>query len=386
MPSYNYLIIGAGMTADAAVRGIRECDRKGTIGIIGEGLHPPYARPPLSKKLWQGKPQDSIWCGTEAFGITLHLGRRADALDVETRRIRDDIGGIYHYDKLLLATGGTPRRLPFGGDEPIYFRSLDDYRRLRGLAGERRRFAVIGGGFIGAEIAAALTMNGREVTMLFPEKIIGSRLFPADLGNFVTDYYRGKGVEVREGCVVTGIVRDGDLLVVTTRDGWEAGFDGVVVGIGIEPNVALAAQAGLMIDNGVVVDDLLSAGRPDIFAAGDVASFYNPLLGVRIRLEHEDAAVSMGHQAGRNMAGAGEPFRYLPSFYSDLFDLGFEAVGEIDGRLETFAAWKVPFREGVVYYLREDLIRGVLLWNVWDKVPAARELINTPLDRQAPGL
>ncbi|HEY6839188.1 MAG TPA: FAD-dependent oxidoreductase, partial [Geobacteraceae bacterium] len=154
MNHYDYLIIGAGMAADAAVKGIREIDPEGTIAVIGMEPHPPYARPPLSKKLWQGKPFESIWRGTETLGVTLVLGRRAEALDAANRRVRDDRGGLIHYDKLLLATGGTPRRLPFGGKDVIYFRTLDDYRQLRTLADDGGRFAVIGGGFIGSEIAA----------------------------------------------------------------------------------------------------------------------------------------------------------------------------------------------------------------------------------------
>jgi 3-phenylpropionate/trans-cinnamate dioxygenase ferredoxin reductase component len=375
MKHFTYLIIGAGMTADAAVKGIRELDQKGTVGVIGQEPHPPYARPPLSKKLWQGKPLDSIWRGTEKLGVTLLLGRRAEALDADNKKVRDDRGEVYRYDKLLIATGGTPRRLPFGGDEVIYFRTLDDYQKLRSRADSGRRFAVIGGGFIGSEIAAALAQNGKEVVMIFPEPDICSRVFPADLAAYVTAYYRGKGVEVLAGQTVADIGRKGGLSVVVTGAGRCIDADAVVAGLGIDLNLELAKQAGLPIDNGVTVDEFLRAGRPEIFVAGDLASFYNPALGQRLRVEHEDNAVIMGKQAGRNMAGAAEPYHHLPFFYSDLFDLGYEAVGELDSRLETVADWKEPFREGVIYYVREGRVRGVLLWNVWDQVDAARRLI-----------
>jgi NADPH-dependent 2,4-dienoyl-CoA reductase/sulfur reductase-like enzyme len=151
-----------------------------------------------------------------------------------------------------------------------------------------------------------------------------------------------------------------------------------LAGAGIEPNVDLARKAGLAVENGIVVDELLRTSHPDIYAAGDVASFHNPALGKRIRVEHEDNANTMGKAAGRNMAGSAEPYRHLPFFYSDLFEFGYEAVGELDSRLETFADWKQPNKEGVVYYLREGRVRGVLLWNVWGKVDAARELIASP--------
>src|SRR5687768_10356970 len=165
MPHYRYLIIGGGMAADAAVRGIRELDRDGVIGLVGAEPEPPYSRPPLSKALWKGEPLESVWRNTAEAGVELHLGRTANELDLAARRVRDTAGGEYGFDKLLLATGGTPRRLGFGGDDVIYFRTLEDYRRLRALARPDKSFAVIGGGFIGSEIAAALAMQGCKVTM-----------------------------------------------------------------------------------------------------------------------------------------------------------------------------------------------------------------------------
>jgi NADPH-dependent 2,4-dienoyl-CoA reductase/sulfur reductase-like enzyme len=154
--------------------------------------------------------------------------------------------------------------------------------------------------------------------------------------------------------------------------------DGVVAGIGLQPNLELAAPAGLTISNGIVVDPLLATSHPDIYAAGDVAAFHNPALGKRIRVEHEDNANTMGRCAGRNMAGQATPYHHLPSFYSDLFDLGYEAVGDLDARLETVAHWQEPFRKGVVTYLDKGRVRGVLLWNVWHQVDAARRLIAQP--------
>jgi NADPH-dependent 2,4-dienoyl-CoA reductase/sulfur reductase-like enzyme len=378
MPEYKYLIVGAGMAAHAAVKGIREIDADGAIGMIGAEAHPPYARPPLSKKLWQGNPLDSIWLGTESLGITLHSGRQATDLDVLKRRVRDDRGDSHGYERLLLATGGTPRRLPFGGDDVIYFRTLDDYRLLRRLSEAEGKSVVIGGGFIGSEIAAALAMNNREVTMLFPEPGIGSRVFPADLAAFLTGFYHEKGVEVLAGDTVANIIKYPSNMGVVTGGGREVLADGVVAGLGIVLNTELATRAGVPVGNGIEVDQLLRAGSPDVFAAGDVASFLNPLLGERVRLEHEDNALAMGRQAGRNMAGAAEPYHYLPYFYSDLFEHGYEAIGILDSRLETVADWQEPYRKGVVYYLREGRVRGVLLWNVWDRIAAARDLIAEP--------
>jgi len=383
MPHYTYLIIGGGMTAGAAIRGIREGDTNGSVGLIGTDSHPPYDRPPLSKGLWKGKSVETIWRKFEPEGVTLHLGRTAQTLEPQNKRVIDDQGIGYTYDKLLLATGGSPRRLPFGGENIIYYRTLGDYERLRALTAQNERFAVIGGGFIGSEVAAALTLSGKQVVMAFPGDGIGSRLFPADLSSFLNDFYRQKGVEVLAGERATGWeTRQGKpvlkLRKKQAQEDQEIVADAVVAGIGIEPNVGLAQAAGLEVDNGIRVDRELRTSHPNIYAAGDVANFYNPALDQRLRVEHEDNANTMGRLAGQAMAGRTVSYDHLPFFYSDLFELGFEAVGEVDARLETVADWKEPYRKGVIYYLRNGRVRGVLLWNVWEQVEGARRLIAEP--------
>jgi 3-phenylpropionate/trans-cinnamate dioxygenase ferredoxin reductase subunit len=378
MTHFKYLIIGAGMTADAAVQGIRELDPNGSIALIGEDRDPPYNRPPLSKALWKGKSLDSIWRKTEERTAELFLGRRVISIQPQRKQVQDDHHVSYTYEKLLLATGGTPRKLPFGGENIIYFRTLEDYRRLQEMCGQSKHFGVIGGGFIGSEIAAALAMNGEKVTMLFPDEGIGARVYPHELSQYLNDYYREKGVEVLTGENVKDMQESkGSYLLITDR-GHHVPVDVVIAGIGILPNVELARSAGLKIGNGILVDEILRTDNPDIFAAGDVAESIQPTLGKRVRIEHEDTANTMGKQAGRNMAGASEVYNHLSYFYSDLFELGYEAVGELDPRLETFVDWKEPFKKGVIYYLSDGRVRGVLLWNVWDTLPAARALINEP--------
>ena len=371
------------MTADAAIHGIREIDRGGSIGVIGAESHPPYNRPPLSKGLWKKQPLDSIWRKSDTLGLTFHLGLRVQHLDPANKRVTDDQGNVYTFDKLLLATGATPRRLAFGAEQIIYYRTLDDYQRLRALTERGRKFAVIGGGFIGSEVAAALAMNGREVVLAFPQEGIGSRVFPSELSRFLNDFYRQKGVEVLTGTSVTGMETRRDKSILTLRDsragnGQEISVDGVVAGIGVQANVDLAQAAGLKVENGIRVDASLRTSHPDIYAAGDVAGFHNPVLDLWMRVEHEDNANTMGGAAGRAMAGETVAYDHLPSFYSDLFEMGYEAVGEVDSRLETVADWKEPCREGVIYYLRNGRVRGVLLWNVWEQVDAARRLIGEP--------
>jgi 3-phenylpropionate/trans-cinnamate dioxygenase ferredoxin reductase subunit len=268
--------------------------------------------------------------------------------------------------------------LPFGNGHIIYYRTLRDYERLRALAESGRRFAVIGAGFIGPEIAAALTMPGRQVAMFSLRDSIGAKMYPHDLSQYLNDYCVKKGVELVSGDSVISVEENGPRLNLRTQGGRSYDVDGVVAGIGILPNVDLAASAGLKVDDGIVVDDHLQAAAPDVYAAGDVARFPHCALGKLIRVEHEDNALQMGNLAGRNMAGAGEAYSHSPYFYSDLFELGYEAVGELDSSLETFSDWQEPFQKGVVYYLDHQRVRGVLLWNVWDKRDQAAALIAEP--------
>ena len=384
MVESKYLIVGGGMTGDAASKGIRSVDGAGSIVLVGDESHPPYARPPLSKKLWQGKDESTVWRGTEEQHVDLRLGRTIVALDLDGRRATDDRGETYAYERVLLATGGRPRRLTNAVDDVIYFRTLDDYRRLRAETSGGVRAVVIGGGFIGSEIAAALASTGSDVVMVFPEPAIGFRLFPADLAESLNDYYRSKDVEVLAGEGVEGVERNGERFVVRTGGGRTIEADVVVAGLGIEPRDELAVAAGLPAANGIPVDDRgRVAGRDDVFAAGDVARFPARALDTELRVEHEDHAKSHGKLVGANMAGADEPYEHLPFFYSDLFDLGYEAVGQVDSRLETVAEWRDPVRKGVIGYLDgARRPRGFLLWGIFDKVDAATDLVRAgkPLD------
>jgi NADPH-dependent 2,4-dienoyl-CoA reductase/sulfur reductase-like enzyme len=340
----------------------------------------------LSKKLWNGKSFNRIWSKTEELGVDLRLGRTALALDPVRKRVIDHHGTSYGYGKLLLATGVAPRILaPGHHDGIIYFRTVKDYQLLRELVdpGQHRRVAVIGGGFIGSEIAAALATNGIRVTLIFPGEGIGDRIFPRDLSLALNDIYRQQGINVLSGESVTDIQRQADVWIVRTRsaDGWErvTKVEGVVAGVGTRPATELAQSGGIETGNGIFVDPYLRTNAPDIFAAGDIANVWMPALGERRRVEHEDNATTMGRFAGRAMAGEPELYHHLPFFYSDLFDLGYEAVGDIDARLDTVSHWIERHRKGIVYYLRDGLVRGVLLWNAWGLVDTARALIGQPL-------
>lgn len=375
MMKYQYLIIGGGMTAASAAQAIRKIDAKGTIGLISAEPDPPYNRPPLSKGLWKGAPIEKIWRDIGDLDIDLHLNDRAISVDLAEKHVLDNMGTQYNFEKLLFATGGSPRKLPFGEGLILYYRVLQDYRTLRELTQRKKTFAVIGGGFIGSELAAALAMNDCKVTMIFPEIGIGGRQFPMDLSLFLNDYYQGKGVNIVSEAFVSGVEKDDEHVVIHTQQDQHIRAEAVIAGIGIQPNDELARTAGLQVDNGIIVDASLKTSHPDVYAAGDVASFYNPALDKRMRVEHEDNANTMGEMAGRSMAGEAIQYDHQPFFYSDLFDLGYEAVGELDARLETVAYWQEPFHKGAVYYRDNGRIRGVLLWNLWGLVDQARQWI-----------
>ncbi len=378
MHAFRYILVGGGMAAAAAVEGIRRHDPHGSIGLFSQDRYPPYSRPPLSKGLWRGKRLETIWRYKDpaAIGVTEHLNATVTAIAPQEHRIHLDDGRSFTYDRLLLATGAEPRRLPGDPAGVQYLRSLDDYLNLFRLA-RGKRFAVIGGGFIGAEMAAALRDQDKDVHMVFPESAILESILPADLAQAVSGYYQDKGVRVSAGLGVEA-ARAGDGQVsLRLSNGEDLAVDAVVAGLGVLPRTELAEAAGLYVQDGVVVDSFGRTSDQDIYAAGDIARIPVPALGTTLRVEHEDNAVSRGRVAGANMAGAGEEAVDAPLFYSDLFDLGFEAVGVLDSRLETYADWVEPYRRGVVYYVRDGQVQGVLNWNVWDQVPAARALLGT---------
>ena len=363
------------MTADKAVEGIRALDPSSDVGVLCAESNPPYKRPLLSKGLWKGESPDTVWLTAAKEKADLHLASVATAIDRGKKVVRDNHGNEYVFEKLLLATGGRVRKLPNDQEGIIYFRTFSDYTSLRSISEKGERFLVIGGGFIGSELAAALSMNGKHVTMVFPDGAIGEKIYPRGLSRFITEYFGAKGVAVRTGEKVTSIARHGTGFSAATSGNQTLDVDAIVVGIGIQPNTELAQSAGLEVVNGIIVDEYLRTSHPEIYAAGDVANFFNPALGTRMRVEHEDNANAMGNRAGRNMAGENLAYDHLPFFYSDLFDLGYEAVGELDSNLETVENWKEKHREGVVYYLRDGVVRGVLLWNTWGQVDNARRLI-----------
>ncbi len=377
---YQYLILGGGLAGAHAIEGIRQQDPKGTIGLLSAEDRLPYMRPYLSKQLlWGKKTLDQVPVFPGDFyqkqKAALHFTTKAVRVDAGESFVLDEDGNRYDYSKLLIATGGRPREIPKAGKAVHYYRTVEDYLELTAALAKTGDFLIVGGGFIGAELAAGIAHHGKKVSILMRGDKLLSNVFPADLSAFVTDFYRQKGVILITGEDPLSFEPKGDRVTVKTASGksYEAGW--VTAGIGLELESQLAQSAGLKTGNGIIVDEFLQTSKPGIFAAGDLAHFPSRILGEGQRVEHRDNSEAQGRCAGANMAGANKPYDYLPFFYSDLFELGFEAVGKLDSRMETHAAWDEPFRKGVVSYQEGGRIKGMLLWNKWDRVDWARQII-----------
>lgn len=378
MRTYDYLIVGGGMVADAAARGIRELDPDGTIGILSADIDPPYTRPALSKKLWTDPDftWDQVPLGTEeATGAELRLETLVTSIDREAKTVSIGEGHELGYRRLLLATGSKPREIPAPEDDRVlFFRSADDYRRLRELAAQGGRAVVVGGGYIGAEIAAALVQNGVETELVFPSEVLGDGTFPPELARRYEQLFRDGGVELRPNARVEEVRTEGNRLHVVLESGDERPADIVVLGLGVDPVTDLAEQAGLVVDEGVVVDEHLVTSDDAIWAAGDIASYPDPILG-RTRVEHVDNANEMGAAVGRSMAGERLPYTHTPYFYSAVFGVRWEAVGTLDPEKDPLVV-DLDADRTVVYYRDEsDAPVGVLLWNVEDARDLARAVL-----------
>ncbi|MBZ5733957.1 FAD-dependent oxidoreductase [Nocardioides sp. TRM66260-LWL] len=380
---HDFLIIGAGMAAHAAAVGIRAQGATGSIAILGAEADGPVERPALSKDLWSGDDAE----GTSALkdtagetGASLVLGDAAASIDVEARTVTTESGAVHGYGELLVATGGVPRTLDGldEGERVIAYRSLDDYRRLRALATATPapRIAVVGAGFVGTEIAASLSRTDADVVLVHPGARVADHVLPDELATELERELTEHDVDLHGGAEVSrGEVRlDG--VTLHLDDDTSVDADVVVIGLGVRPATRFVEGVlDLADDGGIVVDEHLRTSAPHVWAAGDVAQYPDPILGLT-RVEHVDAATTQGEAAGRAMAGGTEPYAHTPIFWSDVRDLGYEAVGTLSTRLQTVVD---PVGDGtVVYYLDDDAVRGVLLWNVWEQTDAAKEVLAGP--------
>lgn len=373
--SYKYVIIGGGMAADAAARGIRQLDEHQSILMFSTEQYEPYNRPPLSKGLWGKTPLNRIYRKTSDLGIDIRLNCSIHSINPTQQVVFDDQGKPYQYEKLLIATGADPIHLPSDNSEIIYYRTLMDYHKLRSLADQKNRFVVIGGGYIGSEIAASLSANGKQVSMIFPEAGICARTFPSDLSLKTNQLFEEHGVKVLTSRFVKQVISNTAETLVITNRGETLSTDGVVAGLGVRPNVALAQSIGLKIGRGIMVDSHLETSQPGIFAAGDCIDFFTPILNRVIWAEHEEHANQSGQCAGRIMAGSDETYTFLPSAYSDLFDFGYESIGILDSRLQMVSDWIEPYKKGAVYTLQDHHVVGILFINMAGRLEQARQVL-----------
>jgi len=375
---YDHVIIGGGVAADAAARALHEAAPEASIAILSADPHSPVYRPALSKDLWHGEsddPDSQDLRTAEETGAVLFTATLVTELCPGSHTVVTARGQVVHYGTALLATGSTARHLPDVHDDRVLsLRTVGDYRHLRGLARDGARIAVVGGGYIGTEVAAALTRTDTQVTLAHSGRAILDHMFPVSITEHLEQVYTGHGITLAPGFRLAGI-ETGDELVLRSETGEELRADAAVLGLGAELSTTLAGAAGLDLERGaVVVDPYLRTSAPDVYAAGDIALFDDALLGLR-HVEHVDHAQASGATAGRNMAGAEEAYEHTPLFFSDLFDDGYEAVGRLDAHLEMREEWNEEHTAAVVHYLEDGAVEGVLLWNTWDAVDRAREVI-----------
>ncbi len=336
MENAKYVIVGGGLAGFNAIPAIRERDADGRIILVTDERERPYDRVPLSKRYLQGAlSREGVFLRPLEFyeenRVELATGCKASRLDTVAHTVFLDDGRILGYGKLLLATGGQPRHLPLpGADLPgiHYLRTLEDSDALKEAMGRAKRLVVVGGGFIGCEVAAAGVMKGLDTTVVEVGPYLLNMALDEPMGRWVTDYLLAKGMKARCGERAARFVEDhGRLSGIETSGGTTLPADLVVAGVGLTPNTDLANAAGLEVDNGIVVNERLETSAPDVYAAGDVARFYAPVFERHLRVEHYDVAVRHGKVAGANMAGASAAFTDLPYFFSDMFELRIHVHG-----------------------------------------------------------
>ena len=378
-----YCIIGGGYASAAAIEGIRSRDNEGSIMLLSRENHRPYSRPLLTKDLWYGTAtlerlplHPDEWYTEQR--VDLRLRHEVIEVDPESRRLFDERGEVTGFEELLLATGCRPRRLRAEGAESQavrYFRDLEDYLMLEARMDRLQHLTLVGGGFTSIEMAAALRARGKEITLLLAEEYPLHRLLPRELGVALLDYLREMGVEIVSGDTLVRIEESGGMVHAHTWLGNELDTQLVIVDQGGEPVVELADAAGLAIDDGIVVNEFGQSSNPHVWAAGDVAEFPSLALGQIMRVEGSDHAEVHGRAVGANMAGANQPYDHLPFKWFRVGEMQFEGVGELWARLDTEMLWIEPGREGAVFYMRDEIVRGVLLINIGDRAEWARALI-----------
>jgi|RhiMetdeSRZDD1v2_1073273.scaffolds.fasta_scaffold25629_3 3-phenylpropionate/trans-cinnamate dioxygenase ferredoxin reductase component len=381
-----FVIVGAGLAGGRAVETLRKEGFDGRIVLIGSEQHRPYNRPPLSKDYLRGEAKlDAVYEYDEDFAaanaIEQRLGSTVDSIEVADSRLVLDTGEQVGYDRLLLATGSEPRRLPRADDTLTgvrYLRTIEDSDRLRTLIEQANRVVVVGAGWIGCEVAASARQLGREVSLVAPISVPLEEVLGPELGAVYRDIHADHGVDLRLDTAVDGFVgSDGAVEGVRTDAGEVIAGDLVVVGIGVRPRTQLAERAGLTVDNGVVTDEHLATSAPGIYAAGDIASAWYPFYGTHIRVEHWQTARTQGVSAAKNMMGTPEPYDRIPYFYSDQYDTGMEYSGHATKWDRVVFRGDVSGRKFVAFWLEQDRVLAGLAMNVWKTTKPVEALIRS---------
>ena len=372
MNQSNFVILGGGMVAGYAAKQLVELGLpKGELAILSVDNAIPYERPPLSKSFLAGKDsEDAIKINPEEFykehGIELRLECEVGTLDVKRKRLilknKDEFG----FHKLVIATGARPRTLNIPGSRLqnlFYLRSLNDSKRIRNASAKAKHAIVIGGGFIGMEVAAVFAQNGIEVTMVLNDDRVFKRLFSPEMSSFFESYYAARGVRLITSMSVTELRGDEVLSSAVLKDGRTVQCDLVVAGIGVQPVIEVVTNSGLDLGDGIIVNEYLQTSHPDVFAAGDVVNYQDVLFSKRRRVEHWDNAVSQGQYCARSLMGDRTPFRHVPYFFSDVFDLSYEYWGDSSGAEQVIHRGDVSSNGFSVWWLHQQRVVAAFTMN-----------------------
>jgi len=378
-----FVVVGASLAGAKAAETLRLEGFDGRVVLVGEEAERPYQRPPLSKEYLRGEAgREKVYVHDEAFyaehGIELRTSTRVDGIDVAAAQVLLDDGERLRYDRLLLATGAVPRRLPLpGSDLPgvHYVRTMEESESLRQAITPTSRVVVLGAGWIGSEVAAAARQMGADVVLIERGRLPLERVLGPEVGAVYRDLHTDHGVELLSETGIDVINGTRSVQRVRTSSGRSIACDLVVIGVGAAPRVELAEAAGLVIDDGIAVDERLETGTPGIFAAGDVAAAWHPFYQARIRVEHWANALHQGPTAARNMLGLETTYDRLPYFYSDQYDLGMEYTGYAPTWDKVVFRGDPEGRQFIAFWLADGRVVAGMNANVWDVTDPIRELI-----------
>lgn len=376
-------IIGAGLAGARAAEALRKDGYDGRIAMFGDEHRVPYLRPPLSKDYLRGESElDTVFVHPQSWydehRIDLHMSTAVRAIEPTEKHLRLDDGSRLPFDRLLLSTGASSRRLDIPGHDLAgvhHLRTLDDADAIRIAALKASRVVVVGGGWIGAEVAASLRQIGLPVALVATGSVPLERVLGAEVGKVYRDLHAERGVELVMNQRVAAFRGKSAVEAVETADGTRIEGDLVIVGVGAEPRTRLAEEAGLDIGNGIVVDEYLETSAPGIFAAGDVAAAWHPRLQARLRVEHWDNARRQGRTAARNMLGRAESYARIPYFYSDQYDLGMEYAGYAPRWDRVVVRGEPAGRAFIAFWLLDGRIVAGMNANVWQVNDAIAALV-----------